>query len=420
MQEDFHYYATYCAAYIAGYSHVESLDIAYSAQFVDVCSRTLLAKIKGPSDAATTQLQLELMDARTDRVGLQDITRIWSSFHFLPRDLNAVREKCTKGYRNKYRLICGPNGELVKKTVDLAKDKPVQSVGIAMHVLADTWAHANFAGTPSLVINNTNYLFYELFPEGDGYREQQIRFRHSTSVPDDLENSIYTNSLYQSSENSIMNLGHGRAGHLPDYSFVRYRYLPAWGEYEEIIKDNPRDYINAFTQMIHAMKCIRGVKGPFETETYDMEAIEPWLDRIKGIIGKRQILASDDWKAFGEELSGQSIEDFEIDRYFDEYTSVLKERKDDTFIGKFILGALAHKGMVINEIFKTGNKLAGVVKQNSVTGKTEEDEKQEDVAEQSSGGGKTAEDEQQEDVAEQSSGTGKTAEDELKEEAAEQ
>ena len=83
MQEDFHYYATYCAAYIAGYSNEESLDIAYSAQFVDVCSRTLLAKIKGPSDAATTQLQLELMDAVTDRVGLQDITRIWASFHFL-------------------------------------------------------------------------------------------------------------------------------------------------------------------------------------------------------------------------------------------------------------------------------------------------------------------------------------------------
>ena len=93
MQEDFHYYATYCASFIAGYSHEESLDIAYSAQFVDVCSRTLLAKIKGPSNAATTQLQLELMDARTDPVGLQDITRIWSSFHFLPRDLMADKKK---------------------------------------------------------------------------------------------------------------------------------------------------------------------------------------------------------------------------------------------------------------------------------------------------------------------------------------
>ena len=96
MQMDFHYYATYCAAYLAGYSHEESLDIAYSAQFVDNCTRTLLAKIKGNPDAATTQMQLEMMDARTDPIGLQDITRIWSSFHFLPKDLHAVKEKCSK------------------------------------------------------------------------------------------------------------------------------------------------------------------------------------------------------------------------------------------------------------------------------------------------------------------------------------
>ena len=299
MQIDFHYYATYCAAFIAGYSHEESLDIAYSAQFVDECSRTLLAKIKGPSNAATTQLQLELMDARTDPVGLQDITRIWSAFHFLPRDLYAVKEKCCRHYLDKYRLICGPNGDLVVKTVELAKGRPLQSVGIAMHVLADTWAHANFAGTPSLVINNTNYVFYELFPEGDGFREKQITFRHKTSTPDDLENSIYTNSLYQRNENTIMNLGHGRAGHLPDYSFVRYRYLPAWGDYEEIIKDNPEDYTKAFTQMIYALKYIRGENYVFEKDVYDMEAIEPWRDRIREIIEKRQLIASDDWKAFG-------------------------------------------------------------------------------------------------------------------------
>lgn len=362
MQEDFHYYATYCAAYIAGYSHEESLDIAYSAQFVDVCSRTLLSKIKGPANAVTTQLQLELMDARTDPVGLQEITRIWASFHFLPKDLNAEKKHCTKHYLNKYRLICGPNGDLIVKTVELAKGKPVQSVGIAMHVLADTWAHTYFAGTPSLVINNTNYVFYELFPDGDGYPEKQIKFVHKTSTPDDLDNSVYTNSLYQSTENSIMNLGHGRAGHLPDYSFVRYRYLPAWGEYSEIIKDNPGDYMKAFTQMIYAMKYIRGEKTSFEKDTYDTEAIAAWHDRIWGIITKRQLLASDDWKAFGEELSGKEITDFAVDRYFDEYTKAPKAERDDTFIGRFTRGAAAHKGMVINEICKTGNKLAGIAK----------------------------------------------------------
>ncbi len=362
MQIDFHYYATYCAAFLAGYSHEESLDIAYSAQFVDHCSRTLLAKIKGPSHAATTQLQLELMDARTDPVGLQDITRIWSAFHFLPKDLYAEKKKCSKAYRDKYRLICGPNGDLVGKTVELAKDKPLQSVGIAMHVLADTWAHAYFAGTPSLVINNTNYVFSELIPDGDGFAEKQITFRHKASAPDDLENSIYTNSLYQRSEHAIMNLGHGRAGHLPDYSFARYKYLPAWGEYEEILKDNPNDYKNAFAQMIYAMKYIRGVHPSFETNVYDREAVAPWEDRIAKIIEKRQLIACDDWKALGEELSGQPIADYAIDRYFEEYTSSSKEHRDETFLGRFIRGAIAHKGMVIDEIFRSKNLLAGFSK----------------------------------------------------------
>ncbi len=361
MQEDFHFYATYCAAYIAGYSHQESRDIAYSAQFVDMCTRTLLAKVKGPSDAATTQMQLELMDARTDPVGLQDITRIWSSFHFLPRDLYAEKTKCGKKYLDKYRLICGPNGDLVVKTVELAKDKPLQSVGIAMHVLADTWAHSNFAGTPSLVINNTNYVFYELFPDGEGgYKQKQINFVHKTSVPDNLDESIYTNSLYQTNENSIMNLGHGRAGHLPDYSFVRYKYLPAWGEYHELIKDNPSDYLKAFTQMIYAMKYLRGEVPTFEKDTYDMDAVAPYLDRIKSIIEKRQIIACDDWKAFGEELSGETIVEYTIDEYFDEYLG--SSNKSGTFLGKFFDGAMAHKGMVVDAIFKSKNMIAGFSK----------------------------------------------------------
>ena len=143
---------------------------------------------------------------------------------------------------NKYRLICGPNGDLAVKTVKLAKDKPLQAVGIAMHVIADTWAHRYFAGTPSLVINNTNDDFFEVLDGEEGLIRQKIRFRHNPSAADDPEKHVYTNSMYQANENSVMNLGHGRAGHLPDYSFIRYGYLPAWNEYRIVLKDNPSEY----------------------------------------------------------------------------------------------------------------------------------------------------------------------------------
>ena len=358
MQLDFHYYATYCAAFIAGYSHEESLDICYSAQFVDCCTKSFLSSVKGPLQAATTQSQTELLDVRTDIVGLQDITRIWASFHFLPGDLEAPIKHASKKYKNKYRLICAPNGDLVLSTVELARDNSLQAAGVAMHVLADTWAHRNFAGTPSMVINNTDNYFYEVMPD-DTLR--RIKFVHNPGSADDIENCQYTNTVYSLGEKTIMNLGHGRAGHLPDYSFIRYKYMPAWDNYRECLKDNPSEYYKAFCQMLYAMKYLRGEVEVLEKDTYDEEAAAPWKDRIMAILTKRQTDACADWKDLGEELSGEVIPDFDDSRYVEEYMSVGKEESDHshTFLGKFILAALAQKSMVTNRIYKSGNKLAG-------------------------------------------------------------
>ena len=359
MQLDFHYYATYCAAYLAGYPHEESLKIAYSAQFVDCCSRTLLARIGGPSSAATTQRSLELMEANTDPVGLQDITRIWASFHFLPGNLYAERKHCSKAYLRRYRLICDTNGSLLVDTVELARNKGLEAVGLAMHVLADTWAHRYFAGTPSLVINNTNHHFYELIPEGDGFIELPVRFNHNPASPDVPDKAIYTNSLYQANEHSIMNLGHGRAGHFPDYSYARYRYMPAWAGYKEVLKDNPSDYLCAFKQMIYAMKCLRTEDTRFEVNTYAEAETEPWIPVIEKILNKRQLEVCAEWKEFAETLSGCTVPDFSIETYLDEYMQAEKEKKDETTMGRFILAALSQKSMVTNRIFSSGNLLAG-------------------------------------------------------------
>ena len=354
MQLDFHYYATFCAAILAGFSRSDSLAIAYADQFVDECSVTLLSKIKGPSAAATTQLQSELLNARTDRSGLQDITRIWSSFHFLPRDLYAEVGRGGKRYKNKYRLICGPNGALAAETVRLAKDRGPQAAGVAMHVLSDTWAHRYFAGTPSLVINNTDHHFFELTEDGG---ERPIRFNHNPLGVDDPEKGSYTNSLFQTSEKSIMNLGHGRAGHLPDYGYVRYRYLPAWGDYREVVKDNPSDYFNAFCQMVYALKYLHGDVPEFAVDTYDEDAVAPYADRIRRIIGERRTDASADWRALGEELSGGKVEEFDVLKYQDEYRD--SDAKADTFLGRFIAAALAQKSMVTDSIYRSGNPLSG-------------------------------------------------------------
>lgn len=356
MQADFHYYATYCAAYLAGYSHEEALALCYSAQMVDCCTRTFLRSISATVHAATSQSQAELVDMKADVTGLQDITRVWASFHFLPKDLNAVTPRASKNYKNKYRLICGPNGSLVKDTVELAKDRGLQAAGIAMHVLADTWAHYNFAGTPSLVINNTDSNFQEIMPDGT---LRDIRFKHSPGASDDIENSAYNSTVFNLGENNILNLGHGHAGHLPDYSFIRYKYMPAWDDYRECLKDNPSDYRKAFSQMIYAMKYLRGQSDVFETEKYDWDALSPYEGKIMSILTVRRTDASEDWKAFGEELSGMEIPDFDVSTYVDEYKNAPSDIRDDTFLGRFMIAALSQKSMITHKIYSSGNLLAG-------------------------------------------------------------
>ena len=359
MQEDFHYYATYGAACLAGYSHEESLAICDSDQFTDVCSETLLKKIGAPAEAATTQLQLELMDARTDLIGLQKITRIWSSFHFLPRDLYA---KCKGGrrYRSKYRLICGPNGALLKDTVELAKGKGPEAAGIAMHILSDTWAHRYFAGTPSYVINNTDDHFFELYEADGEWNRRAVIFHRNVSAGDNPKASTYIRTIRQVSENSIMNLGHGRAGHLPDYAYARYVYMPSWAGYREVVKDNPKEYYYAFCQMVYALRYLRGDVPEFKLGTYDFDLVEPYKEEIKGILTKVQTDASADWKAFGEKLSGREIPEFDMSLYENEYTLAAGASRPETAPGKYFAAANAQKSMVTDRIFSSGNWLAGI------------------------------------------------------------
>lgn len=358
MQEDFHYYATYAAAFLAGYTPEESCEIAYSAQFVDLCTESLLEKLNGPVQAATTQSQLELADAKTDIPGLQNITRIWASFHFLPGDLYAKKEKRGRLYMNRYRLICNPNSDLVVETIGLAKGKSLQAVGLAMHVLADTWAHRYFAGTPSFVINNPTG-FSEIRNDS-GYRiENKISFNHNPTSGDDLEKGRYTSTIYTGEETSIMNLGHGRAGHLPDYSFMRYKFMPSWGDYEMVYKDNPSEYWHAFCQMVYAMRYLRGERDSFEKNRYEEWELDAWKKEIMAILEKRQLLSSEDWKAFGLKISGKALPDFDIEKYQAEYVKAGPDERYDTFLGKFFLAALAQKSMVTNRIFMSDNLSAG-------------------------------------------------------------
>ena len=149
-------------------------------------------------------------------------------------------------------------------------------------------------------------------------------------------------------------------GKVSRYSFIRYRYLPAWADYDEVIKDNPSDYMNAFCQLVYALKYLKGGADEFIVDTYEKDAVEPFKDEIDAFLRKRQLSASADWKSLGERLSGHEIEPFDLEKYVDEYMLSSKEDKGSTFLGRFFDAAMAQKAMVTLKIFESGNLLAGI------------------------------------------------------------
>ena len=356
MQRDFHYYATYCAATIAGYSHEEACDICWSAYHVDKCNRSFIASVSGPYSAATTQSKGELANMIMDKDGIHEITRIWSSFHFLPKDLYPTFDSWrSRTYKEVYALICGPNSPLVKQTIERAHGKGLQAIGIALHVLADTWAHTNFAGTPTMVINNRDNVFFEVASDGS---EEKLKFTLNAALGDNIEKRRYISSIYQDEEHTTMNLGHGRVGHLPDYSFMRFRYRPAWKGGVFITKDNPADYYRAFTQMVYALKYFRGEVPEFELNTYAEAEVEPWRKQIEAAINKRCTLNGEDWKALGERLSGHEIPDYDHTLHSQEFIEA--EDKTSTFLGAYFDAAQRQKHMVGTAIREANIRLAGI------------------------------------------------------------
>ena len=278
---------------------------------------------------------------------------------FLPYDLYA-EVKGPKNYKDKYRLICKPNGALLVDTVKQVKGKGPRCCR-NRHAHSCRYMGAQLFCWNTFSCNNTDEHFFEFIPDGNGGEKQRpVRFAHNPAQKEDLDKGNYAGCLYQATEYSIMSLGHGRAGHLPDYSSVKYRYLPAWGQYEEIIKDNPSDYMHTFCQMIYVIKYLRGEHEDFVVNTYDEEAVAGIRDEIDTILRKRQVDSCDDWQAFGQKISGREVPDFDIDAYEKEYMEASEEDKPKTWMGQFLNAAIAQKSMVTNRIHKSGSTLAGI------------------------------------------------------------
>lgn len=353
MNLDFHYYGTYSAARLAGYDGNDAKVIAYYAQFVDECSKDFLIKNNIEDGTPTVQSDEELralfksLKPYTENE-MTEAAEIWGAFHFLPGNVNDEISPGGMSHSQKliFKRLCMHDSILAVQTVKNAKaNGTLPAIGMAMHILADTWAHCYFVGIPEKFINDASGEVWEA--DKNNKKTEKFMFTWDT-FEDNLPKNHYSctppNPLR---DQSITYLGHARMGHLPDYGFMKYSYRPAWKNGAELTKDNPADFMKAFCQMIAALQYIKGDKENFNPEDFAKLGRDTEC-RIQSIINTKKADTCVEWKEFIENYlfseDEGGLEDFDKDKCVNEYLSAGNINQTDLF--KFLEAAKAHKQFV--------------------------------------------------------------------------
>ncbi|QSJ15531.1 hypothetical protein JYQ62_27390 [Nostoc sp. UHCC 0702] len=231
MQIDFHHGVTYVAARLAGFEHQPASTIAYSAQYVDDAINDGLIRFDNGALFSRISSAHKMLDYRN----FQELAnhRVWIPFHFLPGNdgLKAGEDPDGK-FINK--LICRPNSDVAQQMVRECIQQrhtayALHRLGITMHVYVDTWAHQGFAGVNHRVNEAKKLLDKNGNPD--------------YNLIDKLQNYFVSEALP---------LGHGAVLSHPDKPFLSWGYIN--GRDEEILRNNPKDFLEAADQMCKAMQ----------------------------------------------------------------------------------------------------------------------------------------------------------------------
>jgi len=144
MDIEFHYYITYIIALRANFSPEEAYKIAYSCQHTDIN--------QFPYTIAGKDGSYENYISQSENITKpkEEMLRVYPLFHFCPGTLDEV-----VAYHQKYPRRDGklhsfntvPGNKNAKALMDTAlKSNNLYRIGIASHLLADTYSHQNFVG----------------------------------------------------------------------------------------------------------------------------------------------------------------------------------------------------------------------------------------------------------------------------------
>lgn len=312
MQKDCHYTGTYYVARMAGFSPEEAQHIAWAAQTVDECHIDNLKSILKKATESNLLREFEecflltilgtFEDCRhifsinelkengdaTSHLSLTAIRSIWMPFHFLPGNWNKALKYNEIIYyhglddeflspsnpdylqnMHDWALMCRTCSETCWVIVQNAKKQyqewknvnksfALSAVGIAMHVLADTWSHELFVGSPNKQINYAKPDALSTYVSKDA----------NTSIIADVSMSDYTYEV----------TGHGTAGSAPDIPYLDGRYALRHAFMEKCaVKSKTRNnkvrFLNGFAQMLLSLRYITNDSASEKDAAYKKEIL---------------------------------------------------------------------------------------------------------------------------------------------------
>ncbi|MDY6914762.1 MAG: DUF6765 family protein [Candidatus Cloacimonadota bacterium] len=141
MNLEFHYYLTKYLAVEAGFENDEAEIIAYSSQYVD--DNCIQFKIDKPDG---TKYENYISQTQNILKPRKSLMRIYILFHFLPGTPTSSKLRRKDG--KMHILMTSPASNYASGIFfEAVKDDNLYSLGIASHMMSDTFAHQNFVGT---------------------------------------------------------------------------------------------------------------------------------------------------------------------------------------------------------------------------------------------------------------------------------
>lgn len=376
MQRDFHFYATYYAARLAGFGLQDATEIAFAAEYIDhaggMSGSSLLLPNKKEINTGGITYFFQGLNTCNGTIALTQTgnqtpndlhKQVWAIFHFPPGNfisryasnrpktqfkinemktagqdikLGEINLTNTDGYhkirafrghfanpsdaklsmkfepfddkaRKHLPMINRPHSPTAIRTIEAAaqdfrsyqsRDLPnklaLYRIGVAIHVYSDTWAHQDHLGAADAEFNKVEYFkkYHKGYWNGLEYSSGTVADKTSLSP---WGGTTKAAKLTFAGNEETPWLGHGPMGSWPDFPWACYDWRPKWSS-EIIHRNNPNEYLNAFANLIKAMKWIRkGGEGEMYTPATHFEDIQPIigsaaLSAFKNVINSMQTL----------------------------------------------------------------------------------------------------------------------------------